>query len=213
MLVLVIDVCSDRGVAAFIQDGQVAYFAGLPFGLHNSKFLVPKIDEGLKAIDRRPDQIDLIAVGIGPGSYTGMRVGSMAAKSLSFAHKIPLVGVCSLEGYTPDHQGAFAAIIDAKMAGCYLLTGEREGEVISYTSSPEVCAMNHVGERLEGVEVIVSPNGQLLKEKIYEFSPDLQCKWQETAINVEHFASRAVQKFHEGKFSTDGSLELLYMRG
>ncbi|ADI38787.1 putative M22 peptidase homolog HI_0388 [Waddlia chondrophila 2032/99] len=213
MLTLVVDVCSDRGIAAFIRNGKVGYFAGLPLGLHNSKFLMPKIEEGLKVLEIQSSQIELIAVGIGPGSYTGMRVGSMVAKALSFAHGIPLIGVSSLEGYLSDHQGIFAAMIDAKMAGCYLMKGRKKGNEVNYLTGPEVWKMEHIGSVLKDVDVIVSPHCRSLQEKFQKNDLNRQWEWQETAINVEHFASRAEKKYRDGEFSIDGSLDLLYMRG
>ena len=137
----------------------------------------------------------------------------MAAKSLSFAHQIPLVGVCSLEGYISDHQGVFAAMIDAKMAGCYLMKGKKEEYTVTYLTGPEVWAIEHAGPSMENVEVIVSPHCESLKEKFKKTYPERQWEWQETAVNVEHFASIAERKYHNGDFSTDGSLDLLYMRG
>lgn len=212
MLTLVIDVCSDRGVAALVEGGKVNFCSGLPFGLHNSRYLVPKIEEGLKSIGIESKEIDLIAVGIGPGSYTGMRVGSVVAKAMSFAHKTPLVGVTSLEGYLPDHDGPFAAMIDARMAGCYLLKGEKRGDEVVYQSKPEVWTIEHVGAQLEGIGTIVSPNAVSLKEKFKVTFPNKQWEWQESAIDVQYFASRAEKKYHNGEFSTDGTLDLLYMR-
>ena len=212
MLVLVIDVCSDRGVAALVKDGKVAFCAGLPFGLHNSRVLVPKIEEGFHSLNINSKDIDLIAVGIGPGSYTGMRVGSVVAKSISYTHKIPLVGVCSLEGYLPDHQGAFAAMIDAKMAGCYLIKGEKRGDKVEYISQPEVWSIEHVGNHLNEIPVIVSPSASALKEKLGIAYPEKNWEWQETAVDVQHFSGRAEEKYQNQEYSTDGSLDLLYMR-
>lgn len=212
MLILVIDVCSDRGVTALIEEGKVDFCSGLPFGLHNSRYLVPKIEEGLHSLGKESKEIDLIAVGIGPGSYTGMRVGSVVAKAMSYANQIPLTGVSSLEGYLPDHDGSFAAMIDAKMAGCYLLKGKKKGNEVVYLSQPEVWTIEHVGTQLEGIETIVSPNASSLKEKFKETYPEKQWEWQESAINVQHFAARAELKYQNREFSTDGSLDLLYMR-
>lgn len=212
MLILVIDVCSDRGVTALIEGGKVDFCSGLPFGLHNSRYLVPKIEEGLISLGKDSKEIDLIAVGVGPGSYTGMRVGSVVARAMSYAHQTPLAGVSSLEGYLPDHEGPFAAMIDAKMAGCYLLKGEKRGEEVIYHSQPEVWTIEHVGAQLKGIKTLVSPNASSLKERIKETYPEKQWEWQESAINVQHFAARAELKYQNQEFSTDGTLDLLYMR-
>lgn len=212
MITLVVDSCTDRGLVSFVEDGKVSYMAGLPFGLHNSRYLVPKIDEGLESIHKEPKDIDLIVSGVGPGSYTGIRAGVVVAKSLSYANQTPLVGICSLEGFIPDHDGIFSVLIDAKMAGCYMLKGEcKEGHIV-YTSSPEVWLMEHIGEQLDGVEVIVSPHCDVLKNKFKLQYPDKEWKWQETAPNPQYMAKRAEEKYKKGEYSTDGAVEILYMR-
>ncbi len=212
MITLVIDSCTDRGIVSLIEDGKVDYMAGLPFGLHNSRYLVPKIDEGLEVVHKTPKDLDLIVAGIGPGSYTGIRAGVVVAKSLSYANKTPLVGICSLEGFFPDHEGSFAVLIDAKMAGCYMLKGERKDGKIVYTSSPEVRLLEHIGEQLEGVDVIVSPHCDVIKEKFKVQYPDKKWEWQETAPDPQYIAKRALEKYEKGDYSTDGTVEILYMR-
>ncbi len=208
MLTLVIDSCTERGLVAFVDGEKILYMAGLPFGLHNSTFLVPKIDEGLQILGLKPAAIELISIASGPGSYTGIRVGVAAAKSLAYSCKIPLVGVFSLQGFIPDREGIFAAIFDAKMGGCYLMKGIRSGEDIHYISSPEVHLMEPAKEVLKGVEIIVSPNCRPLQEKMGE-NPFI---WEETGPDPLHISRLANQKFQAGEFSTDGSVDILYMR-
>lgn len=68
-------------------------------------------------------QLDLIAVGLGPGSFTGLRVGLAAAKSLARAHQIPLVGVSTLAATAHP-----LALAHPKAAVCCALDARR-GEV------------------------------------------------------------------------------------
>lgn len=71
------------------------------------------------------EEIDFIAIGIGPGSFTGTRVGVMTAKTLSFARKIPLLPFCSLLCYIPEREGPFTIMTDAKSQGVYTLKGTK----------------------------------------------------------------------------------------
>jgi len=212
MLTLVIDSCTDRGIVSLVEDGHVVYMAGLPFGLHNSRYLVPKVDEGLESIHKSSNDLDLIAVANGPGSYTGIRASVVVAKSLSYANKTPLVGVSSLVGFIPDHEGTFASIIDAKMAGCFLLKGESKDGKVTYTSKPEIWQIEHVGEQLEGIEMLVTPHGAAFQEKLQSQYPDANWQWQETGPDPLHIAERANERFQGGHYSTDGTVEILYMR-
>lgn len=205
MRTLLIETSTERGVIAIAESGILKYFAGLPFGYQNSRFLVPKIDEALQLLQINVDQLDLIAVGIGPGSYTGTRVAVAVAKSLSFPHKIPLVGINTMEGFLPTKEGHFAVIFDAKLSGATVLRGEKKGQNITYLEKPEVLSLDKLKEKLENVKILISPNTLRLKEKLSS-----SYEWEETAPDPLRMVDLALKKHEKGEFSTDGSLEIEY---
>lgn len=61
-----------------------------------------RIDALLKSADIRLGALDRIAVGVGPGSFTGLRIALSFAKSLAYAAKLPLTGISSYDAITPD---------------------------------------------------------------------------------------------------------------
>jgi tRNA threonylcarbamoyl adenosine modification protein YeaZ len=91
--------------------------------------------------------IDFIAIGTGPGSFTGTRVGVMAAKALSFSKGISLLPFCSLKIFTPCEDGPFTLYGDAKSRGFYALTGEKAGGSIVF-DSPRLVAEGSVSSAL-----------------------------------------------------------------
>ncbi|MGA8163934.1 MAG: tRNA (adenosine(37)-N6)-threonylcarbamoyltransferase complex dimerization subunit type 1 TsaB [Waddliaceae bacterium] len=212
MLSLLIENCTERGIVAFVENEHCLYFAGLPFGYHNSRFLLPKIDEGFQSIQKTPQELDLIVAGIGPGSYTGIRVGAIIAKSLSYASKIPLVGISTLKGFIPDRDGPFLAILDAKMSGCYVIKGKREEGIITYATEPKALQLKKIKEEFEGRGILVGPHCLSLQQKLKKIDPDALWCWQETAPDPIHMTKLGQEKFHQGKFSTDGSLQILYLQ-
>jgi tRNA threonylcarbamoyladenosine biosynthesis protein TsaB len=64
---------------------------------NHSIYLVPSILDMLHTAETRLQDVDGVAVGKGPGSYTGVRIGASVAKTLAWTLKIPLLGVSSLE--------------------------------------------------------------------------------------------------------------------
>lgn len=64
---------------------------------NHTQELAPALQNMMKRVNVTPDDITAVAVAIGPGSYTGLRVGLALAKGLALTHKIPLIGVPTLD--------------------------------------------------------------------------------------------------------------------
>lgn len=182
MTVLIIDTTTERGLVALGNfDGTIVAEKRLPAGFQNSDHLFPTIQE----LEIKPETLVLIICAVGPGSFTGIRVGAVVAKTLSFVNKVPLVGVCTLEGF------AAPALIDAKMGGAYVL---QNGQ---WERMPLELALEVVG-----AGVVHTPNASLLKIK----APSVQ--WEECYPSAERYLAIGLAKAAEG--STDGDLEILY---
>lgn len=89
--------------------------------------------------DRR--SLDAIAVSMGPGSYTGLRIGTSVAKGLCFALDIPLIAVNTLEAMAWGvnqynlHQAMLCPMIDARRMEVYCLIRDASGELLMPTSA------------------------------------------------------------------------------
>lgn len=212
MLSLLIDTSTERGIVAIFKQEIPLFLAELPFGYQNSKYLLPTLEKGMQQAELNLKQLAFISVGIGPGSYTGIRVGVMVAKTLSFAWKIPLVGICSLEGFIPNREGAFASVIDAKMGGLYLMKGRKINQTIEWTSSPQVKAIEQAGNALADVETLVTPYSKRVQPLLQQAFPKAMWQWQESPPNAVSLIQSALRKFHRGEISNNTQLELLYLR-
>jgi len=91
-------------------------------GMRHEKELIPAIDEVLKESHLKLKDLDAIAVSIGPGSFTGLRIGVSCAKAFSIASGVPIVTVPTLDviafNYS-DNDGYIAPILDAKKDKLY----------------------------------------------------------------------------------------------
>jgi len=206
--ILLIEVSTERGIVGIVQDGKILFLAELPFGMQNSTYLLPEIQRGLVETGLSLSQLTLIAVGVGPGSYTGIRVGATAAKALSFASRIPLVGVCSLDTFIPEQSGPFASVIDAKIGGIYWQAGIKENGKVVFEGGPQITPLSTASEMLAKYPVLVTPNAIQLRSKLNA----AEWTWVESYPSVLQLAARAEEKFLRGEVSVDGELELLYMR-
>jgi len=122
MTALILDTSSAQTIIALSKNGELIDSA---IYLHQNKLsalLTTSIETILKKHDLSPKDLRSICVGIGPGSYTGTRVGVAVAKSLSLALEIPLVPFCSLLAYVPENTlGRFGFFMETKQGSPFLL--------------------------------------------------------------------------------------------
>jgi tRNA threonylcarbamoyladenosine biosynthesis protein TsaB len=107
-------------VAALLSNGnqiELQQERLLPASERSAQTLLPTIANLLQACHWQPSEIDLVCVTTGPGSFTGLRIGVTAAKTLAFAVNAQLVGVhtlTTLAASVPNHPGRLWAIMDAQ---------------------------------------------------------------------------------------------------
>ncbi len=96
-LILCIETGTDVCSAALAQNGTLLSLRESEEGRDHARKLASFIDELLKENDIDADELDAVAVGMGPGSYTGLRIGTSVAKGLCYGVGKPLIGVGSLQ--------------------------------------------------------------------------------------------------------------------
>ena len=97
MRILAIETSSRLGGVAVAEDGKLLDERIFRKGMVHGQSLLPTIEGMLQAAGWQIAQIDVVAVDEGPGSFTGLRIGVMAAKTICWATGAKLVGVCSAD--------------------------------------------------------------------------------------------------------------------
>lgn len=97
MSIIAIDTSSQVSSVAVLSHERVAAEISMQGALTHSETLMPHIETALRMARVKKEELAGIAVSIGPGSFTGLRIGLAAAKMMSYALRIPLVGVPTLE--------------------------------------------------------------------------------------------------------------------
>ncbi|MYG00526.1 tRNA (adenosine(37)-N6)-threonylcarbamoyltransferase complex dimerization subunit type 1 TsaB [Candidatus Poribacteria bacterium] len=122
MKILGIDTSTPIGSVALIDGENIVAEHTLNIVQAHSSRLMPAIDTVLKWGEITPDILDGCAIGIGPGSFTGIRIGVATAKSLCYAVDKPIVGISTLEAIAYNLRwtdGIVCPILDARRSEIY----------------------------------------------------------------------------------------------
>jgi tRNA threonylcarbamoyladenosine biosynthesis protein TsaB len=132
MKVLALETATDPGSVALWLDGRIVA-RDCPRGLSNSAALLPAAEAALKAEGLGFSGLDGIAFGMGPGSFTGLRVSCGVAQGLAVALDKPLLGVGTLEAMALAAGGKRVIVtLDARMGEVYygrFVDGAAHGEI------------------------------------------------------------------------------------
>lgn len=114
MTVLVVDTCLMACQTAVVRDGVVLAASSEPMERGQQERLAGMVAETLAAADLKFSDLTRIGVTVGPGSFTGLRVGLAFAKGLGVALGIPTVGIGALPALAAGRDGRVAAVLDAR---------------------------------------------------------------------------------------------------
>ena len=140
MKILCIDTSSKLCSVAILENNALINKLELDNGLTHSETLMPLIKELLEKSNISLKDIELLISDIGPGSFTGIRIGVATCKAFSDSLNIPCIGISSLEvlAYNEKSNGIICSTIDCKNDNCYFALYELENE--NYTILEEPCA-------------------------------------------------------------------------
>jgi tRNA threonylcarbamoyladenosine biosynthesis protein TsaB len=119
---LAIETATSIASVGIVVEDQVAAERTLAMRGSHARSLLPLVDTALAAAGIGLDDLDLLAVSIGPGSFTGLRIGLSVAKGLALATGLPLVGVPTLEAYARTagpRPGLLWPVLDARKGEVY----------------------------------------------------------------------------------------------
>lgn len=130
----------------------------------HSQTLLPMLDEMAKMIDLDLETVDAIAVAGGPGSFTGLRIGSATAKGLGLALKKPLISVPTVDGLAYNLCGTdkiVCPLMDARRNQVYAGIYEFKGNELKVLESQMAADISEIAEKLNalGREVIFLGDG------------------------------------------------------
>ena len=225
MKILGIESSSLVASVAVVTDEVVTAEYTVNFKKTHSQTLLPMIDEVCRMIELDLSEIDAIAVSGGPGSFTGLRIGSATAKGLGLALKKPLIHVPTLDAMAYNLYGTSALIcpmMDARRqqvyTGIYHFAGGTEfEELVAQEAGPVediIKKCNELGQKL-GKPVIFLGDGVPVYKDIIEELCNVEHSYAPAHLSRQRagaVAIRAMKLYEEGKAEPASDHAPIYLR-
>jgi tRNA threonylcarbamoyladenosine biosynthesis protein TsaB len=215
VIVLGIETSATRGGVALVRDGEILAERAFEEGLVHGREVTPAIKDITEASGIPLDQVDLFAVDIGPGSYTGVRVGVATAKAFAWALGKKLAAVCSLDALAEaakDLGKTIVPVLDARRGQLYTATYRNDSGSLTRINGPAVT-------EAAGLLNTIPHPAVLLGDAISRFPDELiagegithapQELWIPAAPVIAELGLRAAQR---GELADPVMLEPLYLR-
>ena len=174
-------------------------------GRSHAKILLPFIEEVLQEGGIAPGQLNAVAVSMGPGSYTGLRIGVSTAKGLCYALGIPLIGIPTLqvmaagalETARPETGTLLCPMLDARRMEVFSALYDNDlREVEPY--SAKIIEADSFRELLDRLPVLFCGNGVEKCRELLSTHPN--ARFDATPLSARRMAALALQKYENQQF-------------
>ncbi|MFC1497184.1 tRNA (adenosine(37)-N6)-threonylcarbamoyltransferase complex dimerization subunit type 1 TsaB [Verrucomicrobiota bacterium] len=175
MKILAIEQSTVAGSAAILEDNTVlSEKTWDETGIRNQQ-LFSVIRELLDELSVEPSDIDTYAVGLGPGSFSGIRIALSAARGLALPGRKPVIGISSGEILAMDIMNEkdvpeVTVIGDARRKRFWLARFERTNECLKIKTAYSLIGIDELSEALKNDPLIVSPDWDRIGEELKKLS-------------------------------------------
>lgn len=220
MKILAVDSSGLVASVAVLEDDNLIAEYTVNYKKTHSQTLLPMLDEIVRMTDTDLESVDAIAVAKGPGSFTGLRIGSATVKGLGFALKKPVIGIPTVEGLAMNLYGTDALIcplMDARRNQVYTGIYRFEKGKLEVVKEQVAVGIEDIVEALNiiGKEVVFLGDGvpvykEIIEKNItvpYTFAPAHVNKQRASAVGV-----RALDYWADGIYSSADEFEPEYLR-
>lgn len=225
-LVASVAVVEGHGIMGSLGSSLLAEYT-VNYKKTHSQTLLPMLDEIVRMLDLDLDIIDAIAVAAGPGSFTGLRIGSATAKGLGLALNKPLAAVPTLDGLAYNLYGTeklICPLMDARRDQVYTGIYEFQGNRLERVEPPMAAGIMEIAEKLcrlgrdviflgDGVPVYRRRLTEILMAPLY--ARGKQHFFAPAHLNRQRAGSigaLALQYLREGKLQTAAEHQPEYLR-
>ena len=215
MNILALDTSSKHFSLAVVKDGKVLYSRSIFLKKVLSDSIMPAIEGILKKAGLKLAKLDGFAVGLGPGSFTSLRVGLSTVKGLAFALKKPVVGVPSLDvlALNVKEDGQVCVVCDAKRNMAYACLYQKTGDTLKRKSKYLLTDIQNVLKQVKGEVIFIGDGVPLFREAI-EKAVGIKAQFaseKQMYPQAKHLATLALKRFESKEYDAAESLVPLYL--
>ena len=186
----------------------------------HSQTLLPMLDEIVKMTDMNLDTIDAIAVAGGPGSFTGLRIGSATAKGLGLALKKPLIHIPTVDGLAYNlcyTDRIICPIMDARRNQVYTGIYQMDGDKLQVLEAQMAVEIDELAKKLctYGKPVIFLGDGVPVFKPYIEEHIQVPHSYAPIHLSQQRagaLGALALQYYHEGRYESAADHHPDYLR-
>lgn len=215
-LILNIETSTTLCSVSLAKEGKVVSCKEMNEGFTHAENLHIFIEEVLAKANKTVKDINAIAVGSGPGSYTGLRIGVSAAKGLAYALNIPLVGVNTLQTMSAmaikeNPNGIlFCPMLDARRMEVYTAVYDKDLKAVKETSA-QIVSEDKLDFFKTGTAICFFGDGMLKCEPILKNIPSSHFI-ENIVPSAEGLAQLSYQKYRKQQFEDVAYFEPFYLK-
>lgn len=219
MKILALETSAKSVSAAVSEHGVILASAYQNTGLTHSRTLMPLVDGMLRAASLTLDDMGLVAVAHGPGSFTGLRIGVSAAKGLAWAKGLPCCGVSTLEAMArgvSDFDGLIVCAMDARRQQVYHALFRCESGQLTRLCDDCAISLEALSDSLRGLsqpKLVVGDGAQLCYDHLT--AAGIPCRLASPAHRFQSAAGVALaaeEMARAGLACTAQDLQPVYLR-
>lgn len=216
MRLLCLDSSTKKFSLAAAEDGRILRYSNSELGRILSDSIVPSIEMLLKKASLDLKDIDVFCAGLGPGSFTSLRVGVSTVKAFADALNKPVVGVSSLDliaqGMTKKTQKDICVFSDARRKMVYTaMYAHREGQLVR-TSEYALQDPVSVLKKIKGPAVIAGDGIALYRNEIQKYCKNAElAEEKDWYPQARHMPDLARERLTAKAFDSSETLTPLYL--
>lgn len=216
MLILAVDSTATVGSVCLVRDGKVLCEYTVNAGNTHSVTLLPMIENMLKITGTELCDVDMFAACVGPGSFTGVRIGCAALKGLALSSDKPCVGVSTLEALAynlRDHVGIICPCMNARRGQVYTALFESGPDGLSRLTPDMAISVEELSSMLSDFEgnVRFCGDGYFLVSHLTENKTSERLTLQ-SAVSVALVAEKLYENTADKSVFSSASLNPTYLR-